>query len=107
MNSKIKVTGRLVAAARALAGISRNDFARVAGIPAETITAMEAAGSARLSSESETEAALRACETFGVVLIGEDDSMGAGVRLKFTRQDVKQIGRLEGEGGIVRSDDAI
>lgn len=31
--------------------------------------------------------------------------MGAGVRLKFTRQDVKQIDRLESEGGIVRSDD--
>jgi len=31
--------------------------------------------------------------------------MGAGVRLKFTRQDVKQIMRLEGEVGIVRSDD--
>jgi hypothetical protein len=32
--------------------------------------------------------------------------MGAGVRLKFTRQDVKQIARLEGEGGVVGSDDA-
>ena len=32
--------------------------------------------------------------------------MGAGVRLKFTRQDVKHINRLEGEGGMVRSDDA-
>ena len=31
--------------------------------------------------------------------------MGAGVRLKFTRQDVKQIGRLENEGGFARSDD--
>jgi hypothetical protein len=107
MSSKIKVTGRLVAAARALAGVDRNDFARAAGIPVETIAAMEATGSARLSSESEVEAALRAFETFGVVLISEDDSMGAGVRLKFTRQDVKQIARLEGEGGIVRSDDAV
>jgi hypothetical protein len=32
--------------------------------------------------------------------------MGAGVRLKFTREDVAQLVRLEGEGGIARSDDA-
>lgn len=35
----------------------------------------------------------------GVIVIGESDGMGAGVRLKFTRQDVKQIGRLESEAG--------
>lgn len=33
--------------------------------------------------------------------------MGAGIRLKFTRQDVKQILRLEGEGGIAGSDGAL
>jgi hypothetical protein len=32
--------------------------------------------------------------------------MGAGVRLKFACQDVRQIGRLESEGGIIGSDDA-
>jgi hypothetical protein len=31
--------------------------------------------------------------------------MGAGVRLKFTRQDTRQIGRLENEGGMTRPDD--
>jgi len=41
-----------------------------------------------------------------VIVIEESDGMGAGVRLKFTRQDVRQIARLEGEGGIVGSDDA-
>jgi hypothetical protein len=44
-------------------------------------------------------------ETFGAVVVPEGDGMGAGVRLKFTQQDVKQIDRLENEGGIVRSDD--
>jgi len=44
-------------------------------------------------------------ETFGAVVISEGDGMGAGVRLKFTRQDVKQLGRLESEGGFARSDD--
>ncbi|MGY8684776.1 XRE family transcriptional regulator [Bradyrhizobium sp. UFLA05-153] len=106
MGSETKMTGRLVAAARALTGVSREAFAGAAGIPVETITLMEANGSAWLHSESDAEAIRRAFEKFGVVAIGEDDGMGAGVRLKFTRQDVKQIARLEGEGGIVRSDDA-
>jgi hypothetical protein len=100
------MTGRLVAAARALTGISREDFASAAGIPAETIALMEASGSAWLHSESDAEAVMSAFEKFGVVAIEEGNGLGAGVRLKFTRQDVRQIVRLEGEGGIVRSDDA-
>jgi len=106
MSSKIKMTGRLVAAARALAGVSSEDFASAAGIPVETINLIEANGSAWLHSQSDAEALIRAFEKFGVVALDEDGGMGAGVRLKFTRQDVKQILRLEGEGGIVRSDDA-
>jgi transcriptional regulator with XRE-family HTH domain len=106
MKHKVKMTGRLIAAARALTGISLEDFAGAAGMPAETITLMEASGSARLNSESDIEAVSLAFERFGVVVIEEDASMGAGVRLKFTRQDVKQISRLESEGGIVGSDDA-
>ncbi len=106
MGSNIKMTGRLIAAARGLTGISREDFAAAAVIPAETIALMEASGSARLNSDADVEAVCRAFEKFGVVVIEEDASMGAGVRLKFTRQDVKQISRLESEGGIVRSDDA-
>jgi hypothetical protein len=106
MRSETKMTGRLIAAARALTGISREDFAAAAGIPADKLALMEASGSAWLHSESDAEAVIRAFEKFGVVVIEEDGSMGAGVRLKFTRQDVKQINRLETEGGIVRSDDA-
>lgn len=100
------MTGRLIAAARALTGISREDFAAAAKVPAEAIASMEANGSAWLHSEDDAQAMTRAFEKYGVVIIDEDDQMGAGVRLKFTRQDVKQILRLEGEGGIVRSDDA-
>ena len=106
METKIKITGRLVAAARALAGVSQEDFARAAGVPAATIAAIEAKGSAWLDSERDAEAALRAFDAFGVIVVEEGGGMGAGVRLKFTRQDVKQLARLEGEGGVVRSDDA-
>ena len=66
----------------------------------------KAADRLAFDSERDAEAVGRAFERFGVIVIDEDASMGAGVRLKFTRQDVKQISRLEGEGGIVRSDDA-
>lgn len=106
MNSETKLTGRLVAAARALVGVSREDFARAAGLSVEELSVIEANGSARIQIDSEVEAVNRAFATFGVVVVDEGDGMGAGVRLKFTRQDVQQIVRLEGEGGIVGSDDA-
>lgn len=105
MSSETKMTGRMVAAARALTGVSRKEFARAAGLTSEKIAAIERNGSAPLHSEGDVEAMTRAFETFGVVALGEDGGMGAGVRLKFTRQDVKQIVRLEGEGGIPRPDD--
>ncbi|MBX3534188.1 MAG: helix-turn-helix domain-containing protein [Xanthobacteraceae bacterium] len=108
MSASIKLTGRLVAAARALVGVSREDFAKAAGVSEHTIAAIEANGSAWLHTDADAEAARRALETFGVLIVEEshDMDMGAGVRLKFTRQDVRQLQRLEGEGGAVRSDDA-
>ena len=63
-----------------------------------------AAPGSRLTRDAE--AVSRGLAHYGVIVIEESDGMGAGVKLKFTRQDVKQISRLEGEGGIVRSDDA-
>ncbi len=106
MTSAVKITGRIVAAGRALVGVGREDFARVAGMPVERIAFLEASGSAWLPTQDDIEAVSRALEHFGAVVIAEDGNMGAGVRLKFTRQDVKQILRLEGEGGIARSDDS-
>jgi hypothetical protein len=106
MSSQTKITGRLIAAARALTGVSREDFAAAAGVSTEAMGLMESSGSARLRSDNDVEAVRRAFEKFGVIVIDEDGDLGAGVRLKFTREDVKQIDRLEGEGGIVRSDDA-
>jgi hypothetical protein len=106
VSADIKVTGRIVAAGRALAGIGPEDLARAAGIPVQRLAQLEASGSARLPTEQDVGAILRAFDHVGVVVIAEDDHMGAGVRLKFTRGDVQQIMRLEGEGGIVGSDDA-
>ena len=71
-----RISGRVIAAGRALVGVSLADFATACGIDVDTLCRLEAGG------------------------------MGAGVRLKFTRTDVRQIARLESEGGVVGSDDA-
>jgi len=100
------MTGRLVATARALTGIGQVDFAAAARLSLEALRLIEANGSAWVSSERDAEALSRGLAHFGVIIIEESDGMGAGIRLKLTRQDVKRLGILEGEGGIVRSDDA-
>ena len=105
MSAETRITGRLISAARALAGISRASLANVSGISVEALERLEASGSAWLPAGSNAEALMRAFENFGVLLIGEGDGLGAGVRLKFTREDVRQLGRLENEGGMVRDDD--
>jgi transcriptional regulator with XRE-family HTH domain len=104
MDSQGRLTGRLVAAARALTGVSQSDLATASGVSLETLRHLESSGAAWIPDD-ESQVLGRALETFGAVILPESDGMGAGVRLKFTRQDVKQIGRLENEGGFARSDD--
>ena len=105
MPEKSLMTGRLIVAARALTGISQSDLAKASGIPLVALGHIEASGAAPLQSGNDAEALTRALESFGAMFIPEGDGFGAGVRLKFLRQDVKQIGRLEGEGGLVKDDD--
>jgi len=104
MSSMVRLTGRLVAAARALTGVSQGELASSARIPLETLRHLESSGAAWIGDD-ESQALGQALQNFGAVVIPESDGMGAGVRLKFTRQDTRQIGRLESEGGVVRSDD--
>lgn len=105
MTDKPLITGRLIAAARALIGISLSDLANSSGLAISTLAQLEASGSALLGPKADAEAVERALESFGAIFIAESDGIGAGVRLKFLRQDVKQIGRLENEGGTVGDDD--
>jgi hypothetical protein len=105
MSDKTPITGRLIAAARVLTGISHARLSEACGLPVPALIEMEAAGSAVPRSAADAEAVRRALENFGAMFIPEGGGIGAGVRLKFLRQDVKQIGRLEGEGGLVRDDD--
>jgi transcriptional regulator with XRE-family HTH domain len=101
-----RISGRLISAARALAGVSQADFAAACGLAVETLCRLEAGGSAFVTSDADVDAVARGMSYFGVMIVEEADGLGAGVRLKFTRSDVRQIARLEGEGGIVKSDDA-
>jgi transcriptional regulator with XRE-family HTH domain len=103
---KVRITGRIIVAARVLAGISQEELAAATGLPVETVRILERSGSAWVQSEPDAEAIDRGLAHFGVIVIEESDGMGAGVRLKFTRQDTRQIARLEGEGGNVGSDQA-
>ncbi len=106
MSSHLRISGRVIAAARALSGISQAHLAKAAGLDAETLREMEAMGSAWIRSPEDTEKVRRGLDHFGVVILDEEDGMGAGVRLKFTRSDVRQLTRLESEGGAIGSDDA-
>jgi transcriptional regulator with XRE-family HTH domain len=105
MSAEARITGRLILAARALAGINRAHLASASGVSIEALERFEASGSAWLPTGSDAEALVQTLENFGALFIGEHDGLGAGVRLKFTRDDVKQLARLENEGGTVRDDD--
>lgn len=106
MTESVPISGRLITAARGLAGVGAADFAKAAGISIDTLDTIERGGSAFVESEPLAEALKRGLDHFGVVIVEEGHGFGAGVRLKFTRQDVRQILRLEGEGGNVGADDA-
>ncbi|MBD8065919.1 XRE family transcriptional regulator [Devosia sp. PTR5] len=102
----VKITGRLIAAARALVGVPQDDFAAVAGLTPVEMQHLEASGSARVTNVDQLVAIARALDYYGVVVIEEGEGMGAGVRLKFSRTDVLQITRLESEGGAIGADDS-
>ena len=104
MTSTQQLTGRLVAAGRALTGVSQSELASAAGLPLEVFRVLESSGAAWIPPDK-SGPLVQALGTFGAVVVPEGGGLGAGVRLKFTRQDTKQIGRLETEGGVVRSDD--
>lgn len=96
------LTGPLSRAARALVELTREQLASQCGLEVDAISLFErglreldAAGKARLKA---------ALEAAGAVFIPENGG-GVGVRLKFTRSEARRIAVLEGEGGIVASDD--
>ena len=98
----MELTGALCRAGRALVQWPREQLADVSGVSKKAIRDFETGDSN--PGKKERAALKHALETAGAVFLDEDD-MGAGVRLRFTRRDVKQLNRLEGEGGVVGDDD--
>lgn len=99
------IIGRQIAAGRMLASVSQGKLAKRAGIAVMTLKLIEANDGPPSGLDAETTAVRVALEGLGVVLIDENGG-GHGVRLKHTRSEVRQLQRLEGEGGIVADDDA-
>jgi hypothetical protein len=85
-------------------GVSSADLANTSRISAPKLAQLEAQGAALVPEETDADAIRRALEEFGAVFVREGNGFGAEVRLKFQRDDLRQILRLESEGGIVGAD---
>ncbi len=97
------LTGPQCRAARALIQLTASQVARKAGVPAKAILDFE---KGRADPDDDVKRALcAALEEGGAVLIRENGG-GVGVRLKYSRRDVRMVRKWEGEGGSVADDDA-
>jgi len=79
------ITGNQIRAARTLVGMEQIALADKAGVSANTIRNMEAAGSERVKVRTDTlDAVTDALKAFGVIFLedGETSVGGPGVRLK-------------------------
>jgi hypothetical protein len=98
------ITAAQCRAARALIEWSVDELARASKVDAKTIADFEARYHA---PGDDSKRRIRvALEEGGVVFIAENGG-GAGVRLKFSRREVRAINRWEGEGGTVGEDDIL
>lgn len=75
-----KPTGRQIAAARAILGLSQSDLAARASVSVPTIKRMEASAGVATGMSNNVGAVCRALEAAGVEFIAENGG-GAGVRL--------------------------
>jgi hypothetical protein len=101
------LSGRQIAAARALVSLSQAALAEAAGMSVTSLKRMEA-NSVNVPASSlpcKVTAVRHALERAGALFVPEDASAGAGVRLKLTRSETRQIGNWESEGGKVADDD--
>lgn len=97
------LTGPLCRAARNLVQWPRAQLASASGVEKAAIRAFETGD---VNPGDDARAKLQhALESAGAVFIPEDSDLGAGVRLRFNARDVKQLRRLENEGGAIGEDD--
>ena len=91
-------------AARALIEWSVDELALASKVGTKIITDFELRY--HVPSDSDKRRIRGALEGGGVIFIPENGG-GAGVRLKFSRREVRAINRWEGEGGTVGEDDIV
>jgi DNA-binding transcriptional regulator YiaG len=75
------ITGRQIAAARALSGIGQEKLAKIANISVPTLRRMEASDGGASGLANNVLAVRRALEAAGVIFVAENGE-GPGVRLK-------------------------
>jgi hypothetical protein len=95
------ITGAQCRAARALVEWTRDKLAGNSGVDALVIEEFERR--INLPDQDICDTLQTALESAGAVFIAENGG-GIGVRLKLNRSEVKRIGVLENEGGIVGID---
>lgn len=94
-----------IRAARAMLEWSQSELSVKTGVAPGVIEKMEASDAGlRQCSKDAVAAVTSVMESAGIQFIPENGG-GAGVRLKFSRREVKAIDGLENEGGIVGEDD--
>ena len=81
MSQMDNLTGRQIAAARTLVGMTQADLAVRANVSTPTLKRMEASAGAAVGLKNNVEAVRRALEGAGVEFIAENGG-GAGVRLR-------------------------
>lgn len=96
------ITGAQCRAARALVEWSRDNLASSSNVDALVIEEFE--HKINTPDDEVCNALQIALENAGAVFIGENGG-GIGVRLKLNRSEVRRIGVLENEGGIIGTDD--
>ena len=98
------ITAAQCRAARALIEWSVDELALASTVDAKAIGDFEARY--RAPGDDVKRRIRVALEEGGVIFIPENGG-GAGVRLKFSRREVRAINRWEGEGGTVGEDDIL
>lgn len=95
------ITGAQCRAARALVEWTRDKLSKNSNVDSSVIEKFER--KIDIPGEAVRDALQVALEDAGAVFI-EENGGGVGVRLKLNRSEVKRIGVLENEGGIVGTD---
>ena len=91
-------------AGRALIEWSQAQLSKSAAIDMQTVADFERR--VRAADETTRRRLRAALEAAGVVFLSENGG-GAGVRLKFSREEVWEVNRWEDEGGVTGEDDVL